>query len=266
MDVDESLLLVSEPAPGVVVLTLNRPDKLNALAWPLIDELLRVLSELHLRRDVRVVVLTGAGRAFCAGSDVGGARDRGSVDIPTRFEAQRRTAGLALAVRELRHPVIAAINGPAVGAGLGLALAADVRIAGKSASFRDGAIRMGLSACESGISWNLPRLVGTSNALELMLTNRLVPAEEAERRGIVSAVCPDDELLTAAIAMATQIAQFSPFGLESTKEAFWANQAGSFREAVDRENRTQILTVNTADSKEAMSAFLEHRTPEFHGR
>lgn len=266
MEVDESLLLVSEPAPGVATITLNRPDKLNALTWPLIDELLRVFAELGLRRDVRVVVLTGAGRAFCAGSDVAGARDRSAVDIPTRFEAQRRTSGLAIAIRELRQPVIAAVNGPAVGAGLGLALAADVRIAGQSGSFRDGAIRMGLSACESGISWNLPRLVGTSNALELMLTNRLVPAEEAERRGIVSAVYPDDELLAVAVELATRIAQFSPFGLEATKETFWANQNCGFHEAVDRENRTQILAVNTADSKEAMSAFLEHRTPEFHRR
>lgn len=266
MDVDESLVLVTEPEPGVVMVTLNRPESLNALTWPLIDELLRVFSELHLRRDVRVVVLTGAGRAFCAGSDVGGARNRSAVDIPTRFDAQRRTAGLALAVRELRHPVIAAINGPAVGAGLGLALAADVRIAGESASFRDGAIRMGLSACESGVSWSLPRLIGTSNALELMLTNRLVRAEEAERRGIVSAVHPDSELLAEAVTLATQVAGFSPFGLEATKEAFWANQDCSFREAIDRENRTQILAVNTADSREAMSAYLEHRTPEFHGR
>ncbi|WP_458682540.1 enoyl-CoA hydratase/isomerase family protein [Prescottella equi] len=266
MDVDETLLLVSEPEPGVALITLNRPESLNALTWPLIDEILRVFAELQRRDDLRVVVLTGAGRAFCAGSDVGGARDRSSLDIPTRFEAQRRTAGLALAVRELRHPVIAAINGPAVGAGLGLALAADVRIAGESASFRDGAIRMGLSACESGISWNLPRLVGTSNALELMLTNRLIPAAEAERRGIVSAVHPDDELLGEALAMAASIARFSPFGLEATKETFWANQSCGFREAVDRENRTQILAVNTADSREAMSAYLERRDPEFRRR
>ncbi|MHA4853659.1 MULTISPECIES: enoyl-CoA hydratase/isomerase family protein [unclassified Rhodococcus (in: high G+C Gram-positive bacteria)] len=266
MDVDESLLLVSEPATGVAMITLNRPESLNALTWPLIDELRRVLSEVHRQHDVRVVVLTGAGRAFCAGSDVGGARGRSDVDIPTRFEAQRRTSGLALAVRQLRQPVIAAINGPAVGAGLGLALATDVRIAGESGSFRDGAIRMGLSACEGGISWSLPRLVGTSNALELMLTNRLVSAGEAERRGIVSAVHPDDELLPAAIDMAAQIAGFSPFGLEATKEAFWANQNCGFGEAVDRENRTQILAVNTADSREAMSAFLEHRKPVFEGR
>lgn len=266
MTVDESLVLVSDPQPGVALVTLNRPEALNSLTWPLIDELLRVFSELHVRKDVRAVVLTGAGRAFCAGSDVGGARNRSAVDIPTRFEAQRRTAGLALAVRELRQPVIGAINGPAVGAGLGLALAADIRIAGESGSFRGGAIRMGLSACESGISWNLPRLVGTSNALELMLTNRLVRAEEAERRGIVSAVHSDEKLLDEAITLAAQVAQFSPFGLEASKEAFWANQDCTFREAVDRENRTQILTVNTADSKEAMSAFLEHRTPEFQGR
>ncbi|MCX4095697.1 enoyl-CoA hydratase/isomerase family protein [Nocardia sp. alder85J] len=266
MDVDNSLLLVSDPEPGVALVTLNRPDHLNALTWPLIDELLRVLATLDARRDLRVVVVTGAGRAFCAGSDVAGARERSSVDIPARFEAQQRTSGLAVAVRELRHPVIAAVNGPAVGAGLGLALAADIRIAGESAAFRDGAIRMGLSACESGISWHLPRLIGTSSALELMLTNRLMPAAEAERRGLVSAVYPDDELLARAVDMGTRIASFAPFGLAATKEVFWANQSGDFQHAVDRENRTQILAVNTADSREAMSAFLEHRKPEFHGR
>ncbi|QIX53755.1 enoyl-CoA hydratase-related protein [Rhodococcus sp. DMU1] len=266
MDADEPLVLVSEPATGVALVTLNRPESLNALTWPLIDELHQVLSELHQRSEIRAVVLTGAGRAFCAGSDVGGARDRSALGIPTRFEAQRRTSGLGLAVRELRQPVIAAINGPAVGAGLGLALAADIRIAGESGSFRDGAIRMGLSACEGGISWSLPRLVGTSNALELMLTNRLVRAEEAERRGIVTAVHSDADLVSAAIAMAEQIAGFSPFGLAATKEAFWANQDCGFAEAVDRENRTQILAVNTADSREAMSAYLEHRAPVFEGR
>ncbi|MEU6185861.1 enoyl-CoA hydratase-related protein [Nocardia sp. NPDC047038] len=266
MDVDESLLLVSIPRPGVALVTLNRPDQLNALTWPLIDELLRVLAALHERRDLRVVVITGAGRAFCAGSDVAGARERSSIDIPTRYEAQQRTSGLAIAIRELRHPVIAAVNGPAVGAGLGLALAADIRVAGTSASFRDGAIRMGLSGCESGISWHLPRLIGTSNALELMLTNRLVPAEEAERRGMVSAVYADDQLLDRVIELAGRIAEFSPFGLTTTKEVFWANQSDGFREAVDRENRSQILAVNTTDSREAMTAFLEHRKPEFHGR
>ncbi|MBS9376439.1 enoyl-CoA hydratase/isomerase family protein [Rhodococcus sp. B50] len=266
MAADEPLLLVSTPAPGVALVTLNRPDRLNALTWPLIDELHSALRELDERRDLRAVVLTGAGRAFCAGSDVGGARERSSVDIPTRYEAQQRTSGLAVAIRELRHPVIAAVNGPAVGAGFGLALAADIRVAGASAAFRDGAIRMGLSACESGISWHLPRLIGTSNALELMLTNRLVPAEEAERRGLVSAMYPDDQLLERAVELAAGIAEFSPFGLTTTKEVFWANQSDSFREAVDRENRSQILAVNTADSREAMTAFLEHRKPEFHGR
>ncbi|MGW0043326.1 enoyl-CoA hydratase/isomerase family protein [Rhodococcus sp. NPDC003348] len=266
MDVDESLVLVSGPAVGVALVTLNRPENLNSLTWPLIDALTAALSELHGRQDVRAVVMTGAGRAFCAGSDVGGARNRSELGIPTRFEAQRRTSGLGLAVRELRQPVIAAINGPAVGAGLGLALAADIRVAGESGSFRDGAIRMGLSACEGGISWSLPRLVGTSNALELMLTNRLVRADEAERKGIVSAVYPDAELLSAAVAMAEQIAAFSPFGVAASKEAFWANQNSGFAEAVDRENRTQILAVNTADSREAMSAYLDHRTPVFERR
>lgn len=266
MDVGQPLVLLSEPATGVAVVTLNRPESLNALTWPLIDELHTVLSDLHHRPEVRALVLTGAGRAFCAGSDVGGARDRSSLGIPTRFEAQRRTSGLGLAVRELRQPVIAAINGPAVGAGLGLALAADIRIAGESGAFRDGAIRMGLSACEGGISWSLPRLVGTSNALEVMLTNRMMRAEEAERRGIVTSVHPDAELLTAAVAMAEQIAAFSPFGVAATKEAFWANQNSSFAEAVDRENRTQILAVNTADSREAMSAYLDRRPPVFEGR
>ncbi|WP_051721253.1 MULTISPECIES: enoyl-CoA hydratase/isomerase family protein [Actinomycetes] len=265
MDVDDTLLMFGEPEDGVALITLNRAESLNALTWPLIDELHRVLSALNDRTDIRAVVMTGAGRAFCAGSDVGGARDRSAVDIPTRFAAQQRTSGLALALRELRQPVIGAINGPAVGAGLGLALGADVRLASRSARFRDGAIRMGLGGCESGISWHLPRLVGTSNALEMMLTNRLVSAEEAERRGIVTAVYADDELMERAIEMAVCIAQFSPFGVSTTKEVFWANQDSGLREAVDRENRAQILAVNTNDSREAMSAFLEHRSPRFKG-
>lgn len=263
MDVDESLLRFDEPKPGVALITLNRPESLNALTWPLIDELQRVLIEIRGRHDIRAVVLTGEGRAFCAGSDVGGARDRSDLDIPTRYDAQQRTSGLAVAVRRLPQPVIGAINGPAVGAGLGLALATDVRIASTEAIFRNGAIRMGLGAGEGGISWHLSRLVGTSNALEMMLTNRQVPAEEAERRGMVSAVYPTDDLLDQALALAGQIAEFSPFGVAMTKEVFWANQSGDFEAAVDRENRTQILAVNTADSREAMSAFLERRRPEF---
>ncbi|WP_322762030.1 enoyl-CoA hydratase/isomerase family protein [Frankia sp. Cr2] len=257
---------VEEIAPRTVLITLRRAHRLNALTWPLINDLHAALDKVHTRTDIDVVIITGEGRGFCAGSDVAGARDRKDLDIPVRFAAQQRTSGLALKLRALPQPVIAAVNGPAVGAGLGLALAADIRIAATSAVFRVGAIRMGLGAGECGISWLLPRLTGTSAALDIMLTNRIVTADEAERRGIVTEVVPDGALLDVAIAKAAQITSHAPFAVRSTKSVFWPNQAGDLAAAVEREDRAQILAVQTHDSRDAMAAFLERRNPTFNNR
>jgi enoyl-CoA hydratase len=163
--------------------------------------------------------------------------------------------------------VIAAVNGPAAGGGLALALASDVRIAAESARFNVAFVRIGLSGCDIGVSWLLPRLVGASRAFELMLTGRLIDAAEADRIGLVVRVVPDGSVVDAALETAELIAANSPFGVWMTKEVMWSNlETGSLHAGIDLENRTQILTSFSEDMREAMTAFLEKRPPEFRWR
>jgi enoyl-CoA hydratase len=163
--------------------------------------------------------------------------------------------------------VIAAVNGPAAGGGLALALGADIRVAAASARFNVAFVRIGLSGCDIGVSWMLPRLIGASKAWELMLTGRIIDAETADRIGLVSRVVPDGEVVDAALAIADEIIANSPFGVWMTKEVMWSNlEIGSLHAGIDLENRTQILTTFTEDMQEAMRAFLEKRPPEFRNR
>jgi enoyl-CoA hydratase len=257
-----------EVEDGIHRITLDRPDRLNAMSHELVADLHEALDRVAADRSCRVVILTGAGRGFCAGLDLKGTGpapgSEGQGEAPARLTSQQHIAALVPRIRAMRQPVVAAVNGPAAGGGLALALAADVRIAAASARFNVAFVRIGLSGCDIGVSWLLPRLVGASRAFELLLTGRIVDAEEAERIGLVVRVVPDGELLDAALETARLIRGNSPFGVWMTKEVMWSNlEVGSLQAGIDLENRTQILTTFTDDQREAMVAFLEKRPPSF---
>ena len=265
-----STLRLESPEPGIAVLTLDRPERLNALSPDLLLELHATLDRLAADPSVRVLVLTGAGRGFCAGLDLtaydmGGADRRDDWDSPQRRLAlQKHIAALVPKLRALPQVVVAAVNGPAAGGGLALALASDVRIAAASARFNVAFVRIGLSGCDIGVSWLLPRLVGASRAFEMLLTGRLVDAAEADRTGLVSRVVPDGEVLEAALETARAVLANSPMGVRMTKEVMWSQlEIGSLQAGIDLENRTQILTSYTRDADEAALAFRGRRAPSF---
>jgi len=230
---------------GVAVLRLNRPDRLNAINEAMRDELVQTFADLATDTGVRAVVLTGNGRGFCSGLDT---RNFGE-GIPTatapavdRLRFQESMAALPEAIRALPQPVIAAVNGPCVGAGFALCLASDIRICSTAASFGNGAILLGLSGGEMGMSYHLPRIVGTSVAADWMLTGRTVSAAEADRRGLVSELVEPDQLFERAVELATLIAGLSPLGVQLTKRALQANTDASLDAALELENRNQVLS------------------------
>ena len=258
----------SEPAPGIVQLTLNRPDKLNAMTGELVQSLHDHLDAIAVDPVARVVILTGEGRGFCAGLDLGGYGTAPHTEHLGRtqagFAVQKHIATLMPKLRSLPQPVIAAVNGPAAGGGFALVLGSDIRLAARSAKFNAAFIRIGLSACDIGTSWVLPRLVGAARAQELMLTGRVFDAEEAYRIGLVVDLLDDDALLDAAITKAHEVMRNAPFGVALTKEGMWgALEIPAMQNAIDLENRQQIMASATADHREAMMAFLERRAPDY---
>ncbi len=263
-----SVIEISRPATGVVQLTMNRPPKLNALTAELVSDLHAALDDVAVDPDARVVILTGAGRGFCAGLDLGGFGTAPHSDHmgPTQrgFAVQRFIANVIPHLRSLPQPVIAAVNGPAAGGGFAFVLGSDIRIAARSAKFNAAFIRIGLSACDIGTSWLLPRIVGVARAQELMLTGRIFDAEEAYRIGLVVDVVDDDALLDTALAKAEEIMRNTPFGVALTKEGMWSSlEIPGMQQAIDLENRQQIMASATADHREAMQAFLEKRPPKY---
>lgn len=266
-----STIETSSPRPGVTVLTLNRPDRLNAMNHELVQDLHDAFDDLRADHDCRVVVLTGAGRGFCAGLDLKGAGRAPGTDglgrVPAGMLSQQHIASLVPKMRSLRQPIIAAVNGPAAGGGLALALASDVRLAAPEARFNVAFVRIGLSGCDIGVSWLLPRLIGASRAFELLLTGRIIDAAEADRLGLVSRVVDDRPVLDAALDVADEILANSPTGVWMTKEVMWSQlEVGSLQAGIDLENRTQIMTSMTEDMAEAVAAFAEKRAPQFRGR
>jgi enoyl-CoA hydratase len=265
-----STVLVTHPQPGVTRLVLNRPEKLNAMNSELIEELHGALDAIARDRSCRAVVVTGAGRGFCAGLDLQGYGTppgaEGLGPVQSGFATQTRIAALIPRLRSLHVPVIAAVNGPAAGGGLALALGSDIRIAGASARFNVAFVRIGLSGCDIGVSWLLPRLIGASRAWELMLTGRIIDATEADHVGLVTRVVPDDELIDAALETAGLIVANSPWGVRMTKEVGWSQlEVGSLQAGIDLENRTQILSSFTGDTREAVAAFFERRPTTWEG-
>lgn len=266
-----STVRITRPADGVALLTLDRPEKLNAMDVNLVRDLHAALDEVGGDRTCRAVVITGEGRGFCSGLDLGGygaAPDSdGRGPIGAGMATQQHIAALIPRLRSLHQPVIAAVNGPAAGGGLALALGCDVRIAATSARFNVAFVRIGLSGCDIGVSWLLPRLIGASRAWELMLTGRIIDSAEADRIGLVSRVVDDGTVVDAALETAALIVGNSPWGVRMTKEVAWSQlEIGSLQAGIDLENRTQILSGQTADMQEAVAAFLQKRPPEFRDR
>jgi enoyl-CoA hydratase len=264
-----SFVEIAHRDAGIAVVTMNRPDRLNALAPALVQDLKDAFASLHRARGVTAIVLTGAGNGFCAGADLKGGddpapdtEDRGRVGLV--YRSQEHLAELMLAINECDKPVIAAVHGAAVGGGLALALACDLRVAPPSARFGAVFIRVGLSSCDVGVSYFLPRIVGATRAAELMLTGRHFSGEEADRFGMLNVLAPEGGHVDAAIALGEQIAQWTEYGIWMTKRGLWTNiDAPSLRHAIELENRQQVLGTFTDNMTEAMVAFQQKRAPNW---
>jgi len=253
---------------GITLLTLDRPSRLNAMSVELVADLHAALDEVAADRACRVVVLTGAGRGFCAGLDLQGYGDApgndGSDQARDRLGNQEHMSRLILRLRDTPQPIIAAVNGPAAGFGLALALGSDIRFAARSAVFRAAFINIGVSNCDMAVSWRLPRLIGASRAHELMLTGRRVDGDDAERIGLVADTVQDEGLLERAVRAAEQIAELAPWGVRLTKQGMWtALELPSELAAAEYEDRQQIMATYGAAPPEAITAFLEKRPADF---
>ncbi len=264
--IETGVVRLDRPRPEVAVVTLDRPDRLNALDVHVVRSLHEVLDRLAGERDTHVVVLTGAGRAFCAGLDLQGYGDperEEEMGVPlAALDRQREIADLTTRLHTMPQPVIAAVNGPAAGGGLALVCASDVRICAPSAIFAVSFIRAGYSACDIGVSWLLPRIVGTGRAHELMLTGRRFDAAEALRIGLVTEVV--DDVLAAALAKADEILLNPPASVSLTKQGMWlALETPALAGSIELENRQQVITALTEDQPEARAAFLEKRAPRY---
>lgn len=259
-------MTLDERAPGVVVATLNRPDRFNAMTNTMFAEMERMALDLGQEDDLRVLILTGAGRAFCSGYDLADADDLSSLGAIGMLDQQERAARALLAIRSMRVPVIGAINGAAAGGGFSLALACDIRLAAPEAKFNAAFVRIGLSAGDLGVSWLLTRLIGPGAAAEICYTGRMVFAEEAARLGIINSVSHPGELLDDALALAAMIVSNSPGGVQLSKRALQANlESSSYAAAIELENRGQALLTRSPDMPEALAAFVENRPAVYTG-
>jgi enoyl-CoA hydratase len=267
---DEPTLVVEKLDSMIHVLRLNRPSCLNAFTREMVADFNRYLDTLATDAECRALILTGSGRGFCSGQDVVAADARNRTEpsgLTERIYWQEQFAGMSERIRSLPQVVVAAVNGPCVGAGMAIALASDVRIVARSASFLIAAVRLGLTAGESGISYFLPRLIGASRAFEIMLSGRAIHAEEADRIGLAVRLVDDADLLPAAEGWIREMLRSSPFSIAHTKRIMWANlDTSNFRAAIELENRSQILASMTEDYKEATAAFSEKRQPRYIGR
>jgi len=261
----ETLAIRREGA--VLWCTLNRPDALNTLNMKLVDEYHHVLDALAEDTATRVVVLRGSGRAFCAGLDLKETGFLGDGTVTGAMRGQRRISELAVKMRRLPQVFVACVHGPACGGGFMLALASDIRLAATTARMNAAFIKLGLSGCDVGVSYLLPRLVGAAVASELILTGRFVDAERARGLGLVSAVVPEDALEAEAHAWVADLLRTTPLGLRLSKEVLNASlDMGSLESVVAMEDRNQVLCARSEDFREGVQAFLEKREPSFHDR
>ncbi len=264
-----SFVRIDKPRPQVTQITLNRPERKNAMAFDVMIPLRDALRDASVDTETRVVVLTGAGDAFCAGADLedsGVVPNISGLTVPTiARRAMRILEEVILALRDMHHPVIGAINGPAIGGGFCLALATDIRVASPAAYFRAAGINNGLTATELGISYLLPRAIGSTRAFEIMLSGRDVAAEEAGSIGLVSQVVPGEALLETCYALAERIIGYSRVGVELTKQMLWAGlDAGSLHAHMSHEGHAQLyVRLSTENFEEAVLARKEGRRPVF---
>jgi 2-(1,2-epoxy-1,2-dihydrophenyl)acetyl-CoA isomerase len=251
---------------GVAWLTLNRPERLNALSPEMTGSLTETLQRLATDREVGAIVITGAGRGWCSGGDVKTMESRGrDQSVEDRVEGLRRAHQLPLLMRNCPKVIIAAINGPVAGAGLGLALACDLRVASKSARFGTAFARIGYSG-DYGGTWSLTRLVGTAKARELYFLADVIDAEEAHRLGMVNRVVEDDKLRDEAMTLARRLADGPRVALGYIKKNLFAAETEPFQTVLDLEAEHQARCAFTEDHKEAVTAFVEKRRPVFKGQ
>jgi enoyl-CoA hydratase len=264
-----SFVKIETPRPGIALVTLDRPERMNAMAFDVMVPLREALEELSFDNTVRVVVLTGAGEGFCSGADL---VDPGYLPIFDGLtvpgisrRAMKVLDDVIRSLRDMHQPVIAAINGPAIGGGFCLAMATDIRIAAEGAYFRAAGINNGLTAAELGLSFTLPRAIGSSRAFEIMLSGRDVDAAEAAAIGLVSTSVPRADLLEQCYALADRIIGFSQLGVELTKQMLWAGlEAGSMHSHMNHEGHAQLFVrMTTRNFEEAIKARRDKRKPEF---
>jgi enoyl-CoA hydratase len=264
-----SFVTVEKPRPFVTLITLNRPERMNAMAFDVMVPFREALEEVSFDNDTRVVVITGAGAGFCAGADL---EDPGWLEIFNGLtvpgiarRAMKILEDVIKSIHDMHQPVIGAINGPAIGGGFCLSMATDIRVASDTAYFRPAGINNGLTSAELGLSYLLPRAIGTSRAFEIMLTGRDVTADEAQRIGLVSKVVAPDALLDECYAIADRISGFSQLGVELSKQMLWAGvDAGSLHTHMNHEGHAQLfMRMTTKNFEEAIKARKEGRTPQF---
>lgn len=264
-----SFVTVDFPEPSVAVVSLNRPERMNAMAFDVMVPFREVLEDISFNNSVRAVIITGKGEGFCSGADL---QDPGYLDIFDGLtmpgisrRAMKVLDDVIKTIQDMHQPVIAAVNGAAIGGGFCLAMAADIRIASDTAYFRPAGINNGLTAAELGLSFILPRAIGASRAFEIMLTGRDVPAEEAGRIGLVSEVVAPEQLLPRCLALAGRISEFSQLGVELTKQLLWAGlESGSRHSHMNHEGHAQLFVrMTTRNFEEAIKARREQRKPAF---
>ena len=260
---------IEKPRPHTAIIRMNRPERMNSMAFELVGPLHEAIREVAADNDTWSVILTGSGSGFSSGADTQATEPPPNIEglTLTRIATRSMTilADLVPALRRMPQPVIAAVNGAAIGGGFCLTLGADIRIAAESAYFRAAGINNGLTATELGLSFLLPRAIGSSRAFEIMLSGRDIPAREAAEIGLVSRAVPDEELVDTALDLADQINGWSTQGVQLTKRMMWSGlEIGSLAAAVELESHTQLFVrLTTKNFEEAVLARKESRSPRF---
>jgi enoyl-CoA hydratase len=266
---DRDFIRIERPRPHTAVIVMDRPERMNSMAFEQVIPLHAAIEEISHDNDTWCVILTGTGRGFCSGADTQGTAAPPNIAGLTLTRIATRSmsilADLVPAMRRMPQPVIAAVNGAAIGGGMCLTLGADIRLAAESAYFRAAGINNGLTATELGLSFLLPRAIGSTRAFEIMLSGRDVTAKEAAEIGLVSRCVPDDRLLDEALDLADQINGWSPQGVQLTKKMMWSGlETASLGAAIELESHTQLyIRLTTENFDEAVRARKENRPPSF---